>query len=218
MLCQAAGFQDLDLCENCLVELTCHTEKRCYRCANVLEADDDFYCKSCVSCPPSFDRTLAPFIHQSAVRYLVINLKFHAHQHNAKLFGTLMANFIKHQIDKNDLPECLIPIPLHPKRYRERGFNQSLEIAKTLSKQLHIPYDANSCVRFRYTQQQAKLNAHQRHDNMKNAFKIIKPLKFKHIAIIDDVMTTGLTVQELAKELKAAGAHRVQVWVCSKAR
>jgi ComF family protein len=106
---------------------------------------------------------------------------------------------------------------LHKARYRERGFNQSIEIARTVGKELHIPVDVHSCIRHRDTPHQTQLTAKQRRSNMKNAFSIIKPITARHIAIVDDVMTTGSTVHELATVLKKAGAVQVDVWVCARA-
>jgi Predicted amidophosphoribosyltransferases len=115
------------------------------------------------------------------------------------------------------LPEIIIPVPLHPQRFRERGFNQSIEIAKSLSRHLNIPIDTQSCIRKRNTLHQIDLPARQRQSNMKQAFKVKQPMKARHIAILDDVMTTGSTVNELAKVLKQSGVNRVDIWVCGRA-
>jgi len=108
-------------------------------------------------------------------------------------------------------------VPLHKARYRQRGFNQSIEIAKAAGKALQIPVDMQSCVRHRDTPHQTQLTAKQRRTNMKNAFSMVKPITAGHIAIVDDVMTTGSTVHELAISLKKAGVARVDVWVCTRA-
>jgi ComF family protein len=106
---------------------------------------------------------------------------------------------------------------LHLRHYKERGFNQSIEIARAVGKVLQIPVDVNSCIRHRDTPHQTSLTAKQRRTNIKNAFTVLKPIQGLHIAIIDDVMTTGSTVRELASSLKNAGAKRVDVWVCARA-
>ena len=110
-----------------------------------------------------------------------------------------------------------MPIPLHKTRYRQRGFNQSIEIARTVACELKLPVDLSSCQRYRNTPHQTSLPAKQRRKNLKNAFSLMKPIQVKHIAIIDDVMTTGSTVDELAALLKKAGASRVDVWACARA-
>jgi ComF family protein len=141
-------------------------------------------------------------------------LKFNAQYKNARLLGLLLAEGLR---QTPQLPDCLIPVPLHKARYRERGFNQSIEIARTAGKALQIPVDVHSCIRHRDTPHQTQLTAKQRRKNMKNAFSIRQAIPARHIAIIDDVMTTGSTVHELAAVLKKAGVARVDVWVCARA-
>ena len=163
---------------------------------------------------PDFDETQAPFIYAEHLRHLITQLKFHRHYHYARLLGSLLA---EHIASHCELPECLVPVPLHPARYRERGFNQSLEIARHLAKRLAIPLNFECCVRSRNTPHQIDLPAAQRMKNMKQAFSLIRPLPHRHIAIIDDVMTTGATASALAQALKRQGAERVDVWVCARA-
>ncbi len=148
------------------------------------------------------------------MRYLITQLKFAQQYKNARLLGTLLA---KHIANTSQRPECLLPIPLHLNRYRQRGFNQSIEIAQHLAKQLQIPLDLHSCVRIRDTTQQSNLPAKQRLKNTLHAFSIVKPLGLEHVAIIDDVLTTGATASALALALKQKGVSRVDVWVCARA-
>ncbi|MCX7099415.1 MAG: phosphoribosyltransferase family protein, partial [Methylococcales bacterium] len=101
--------------------------------------------------------------------------------------------------------------------YRERGFNQALEIAKTVAKQLQIPLVLDTCIRQRDTPHQTALTAKQRRKNMRRAFALVKPMTAQHVAILDDVMTTGSTAHELAALLKQAGVSRVDVWACARA-
>jgi ComF family protein len=161
-----------------------------------------------------FDETHAPFLHKGAIRYLIANLKFNQQYKNARLLGMLLASHIEKTAE---LPELIIPVPLHTQRYRERGFNQSVEISKTLSRLLNIPLNTKSCIRNRNTPHQIDLPAKLRHNNIKNAFRVIHPIKQQHIALVDDVMTTGSTVNEIAKVLKKSGVSRVDIWVCARA-
>jgi ComF family protein len=148
------------------------------------------------------------------MRHLITALKFGAHYKNARLLGMLLAEHLKKTVQ---IPDLILPVPLNKVRYRQRGFNQAIEIAKTVSRELHIPLDLSSCLRHRDTPHQTALTAKQRRKNMKNAFTIIKPVHAQHIAILDDVMTTGSTAHELAHLLKKAGVSRVDVWVCARA-
>ncbi|WP_428357804.1 ComF family protein [Methyloprofundus sp.] len=111
----------------------------------------------------------------------------------------------------------IIPVPLHPKRYRQRGFNQTLEIGKIISQQLFIPIDNRCCLHIKNTPHQISLSGKQRQKNIKNAFQLQSTPEAQHIAILDDVLTTGATANELAKELKITGVSRVDVWVCARA-
>lgn len=128
----------------------------------------------------------------------------------------LIQNVSEQNISKQDLPDLLIPMPLHPKRLKERGFNQSLEIAKIMSKQLDIELDYAACTRTKYTQPQASLPLKQRANNIKGAFQCARPLTGLRIALIDDVMTTGASLNALAKAVKAKGASHVECWVIAR--
>lgn len=210
ILCGERGFENRDLCHACYQELPKNTP-RCWQCARNFEGD---FCPICAKQKPAFDETFAPFLHHGAMRYLIIQLKFHAHYPSARLLGNLLADYLQKTAQ---LPDCIIPVPLHKNRYRERGFNQSIEIARVLAKRLNVPLDLKSCIRSRDTAHQVGLNALQRNKNIKNAFTVLTNFQAKHVALVDDVMTTGSTVHELAFALKMAGCERVQIWVCAKA-
>jgi len=171
-------------------------------------------CGRCLSLKPAYDETHAPFLHQDGIRHLVTSLKFAADFKNARLLGQLLAEHLRQNAQA---PELLIPVPLHPARYRQRGFNQAIEIARTVAKELGVPLDLTSCRRLRDTGQQTSLSAKQRRGNMKQAFAVVKPIAARHVAILDDVMTTGATAHELALALKKSGVDRVDVWVCARA-
>ncbi len=215
LLCGEPGSLSRDLCRNCHEALILNT-RCCYRCAGPLEIADSLprLCGSCLKQRPKFDETFAPFLYRGAIRYFIYCLKYRASIKNARLLGTLLAEFLS---QATAMPDCIIPVPLHRSRYLERGFNQSLEIARITAKQLQIPLDYSSCRRTRNTPHQTGLAAKLRRKNMRNAFSIVKPISAQHIAILDDVMTTGTTVNELAKTLKLSGISRVDVWACARA-
>jgi len=146
---------------------------------------------------------------------IIQQLKFNQKLHYARLLGSLMARDIRAR--ELDLPDVLMPVPLHSQRLKQRGFNQAVEVARTLAKSLDLPLDIHSCIRSRPTAEQSGLFAKQRKVNIKGAFQVQRAIKGKHIAILDDVMTTGSTVNELTKVLKINGAKRVDVWVCARA-
>jgi ComF family protein len=171
-------------------------------------------CGHCLKKPFFFDRTHAPFIYQGEIRFLIQTLKFNAQLKNARLLGLLLADFLR---DHAEIPDYILPVPLHKSRYRERGFNQAIEIARTVARCLSVPLDLSSCQRQRNTYRQTDLSARQRHTNLRNAFAVRGAAMGQHIAILDDVMTTGATANELAKTLIKSGVDRVDVWVCARA-
>ncbi len=215
ILCGNKGLNGSDICMHCKEGLP-RNKQCCYRCAEVLVTSSHLplLCGHCLSSPPAFDETYAPFLYQGEIRHLITSLKFGAHYKNARLLALLLAEYLK---ESAELPDLIIPVPLHNSRYRERRFNQAIEIAKTVSKELFIPLDITSCLKHIKTPHQTTLTAKQRHKNIKNSFCITKPLDINHVAILDDVMTTGSTANELAKLLKTAGVNRVDVWVCARA-
>jgi len=215
ILCGNPGTANLDLCEYCCQHLP-KNNHCCYQCAEVLpsSANTPSLCGRCLQQSPSFDETHAPFLHQGAMRHLITSLKFNSDFKNARLLGLLLAEHIQLSTER---PDCIIPMPLHKSRYQQRGFNQAIEIARTVGKQLHIPIDLYSCQRQRDTPHQTGLSAKQRRKNLKNAFSITGKIQTKHVAILDDVMTTGSSAHELASVLKKSGVLRVDVWVCARA-
>ncbi len=121
------------------------------------------------------------------------------------------------QLTTEPHPNVLIPVPLHTKRLRERGYNQSQELAKCIAKQTDIPLDYKACKRIKHTPPQITLSGQQRQTNIVGAFQIVRlPKNWQHIVLIDDVMTTGSTVKELALVFKDAGVPKVDVWCCAR--
>jgi len=213
ILCDSRGVVKKDICTHCFDNLPKNNDC-CYQCGTPLELKAQIsLCGYCQSTAPAFNTCHAPFIYQGAIRYLITRLKFNQHYKNARLLGQLFAESL---IDRK-LPQCIIPVPLHKKRYRQRGFNQSLEIAKTIGRQLQIPIEAKLCIRHRNTPHQVGLTTKDRHKNVKNAFSIIKETHYTHIAILDDVMTTGATLQEIALIFKKTGIINIELWVCARA-
>jgi ComF family protein len=126
-----------------------------------------------------------------------------------------MADYIRTQYEF--LPEVLLPVPLHRQRIRQRGFNQAGEIAKVVAKHLHIPFSQNYLLRDKRTHAQTYLKAKGRNKNVKNAFKIKKKIEFRHIALIDDVITTGATLRQVSLALKKAGVERIDICCVARA-
>jgi len=202
-------------CEKDLPENTC----RCVICSvpfSAIQADKKpLVCGKCQKNPPHYTTSFIPHIYATPLKQLITQLKFHGNLSYTPLLAQGFINAIKH---RNKMPECIIPVPLHPQRLHERGFNQALELSRLISKQLKIPLDYSLCLRNKSTPFQSGLSAKQRKQNLKNAFKVTKPNSYQHVAIFDDVVTTGTTVNELAKQLKQSGVKTIEVWAIARTR
>jgi ComF family protein len=217
ILCHGRSSQTLDLCCACQSELPILPQS-CPRCAKIFSSTT-LTCGTCLQNPPVFAATYALFSYLPPITKLLMEIKFHQLLVNARLMGELLASAIQqHWYIGQSLPDKIIPVPLHPQRLRERGFNQAVEIGRPIQKKTGIFLDINSCFRIKHTAAQATLKAEKRVDNLKNAFAINQDLTGQHIAILDDVITTGHTVTELSKTLKKAGAKRIDIWACARAQ
>ncbi|KPJ67439.1 MAG: hypothetical protein AMJ43_04045 [Coxiella sp. DG_40] len=191
----------------------------CVLC-NMLSYRDQDLCRSCEADLPWVDtlsnNIIALFYYQYPIDHLISALKFANKLIYAKVLGELMANKLVDSYRCESLPEVIIPVPLHKYRLRERGYNQALELARPIAKQLNIPIDFSSCVRVKHTEAQTLIPAKLRQKNVKNAFEVSKNFSAQHVAIIDDVITTGNTVRELSNVLLQFGVSRIDVWCCAK--
>ncbi len=215
LLCGTPGSEGLDLCPHCRTDLP-RNHNPCRRCALPLpaEAPTDSLCGECRNKTPPFDRCLAPFLYQHPIAELIGGLKFHQKLVYSRLMAELLLDHVEQEMD--EAPELLIPVPLHPSRLKERGYNQALELARPLSHRLAIPLDFTSCRRVRPTPPQSSLHKKERHKNVRGAFKVQGEISTRHVALVDDVMTTGHTVRELARLLKRQGVRRVDVWLFAR--
>lgn len=203
------------LCGGCQKELP-WVKQACRCCGQHLEAErSGLLCGRCLQAPPAYDRTIALFEHEEPIRTLMHALKFNHRLLVAQLLGNLLVERVLSLEDA--LPDLIIPVPLHYQRLKERGFNQSIEIARPIVKRLGIPMLREGVVRSKATEEQSHLGAKQRRQNVRGAFQLQSRLAEKKVVIVDDVMTTGSTVNELARVLKQAGVTEVQVWVCARA-
>jgi ComF family protein len=174
-------------------------------------------CGSCLKEPPPYHRTIALFTYQPPIDGWILALKFHHKLIYAQLLGELLIQQLIASYHEEDWPELIIPVPLHRMRLVERGYNQTVEIAKVISKRLKIPLNRLDCQRVKATAPQLSLPAQQRQRNVKNAFILKRPLCMQHVAIVDDVVTTGSTAKELTRLLLNNGVQRVDVWCTARA-
>ncbi|WP_026623831.1 ComF family protein [Ectothiorhodospira haloalkaliphila] len=212
LLCGAAGDDGLDLCRPCAAELP-RPGHVCPRCGLSLGSDSAHPCGHCLTHPPDFDHAWAALSYLWPVDDLVGRFKFHGRLNHGRLLGKLMARELAPRVTR---PDCVIPVPLHPHRIRERGFNQAVELARPLCRALDCPLEAFAVHRVRATPPQQTLSAKHRQRNLRGAFHVAEGFAPAHVALVDDVMTTGSTLDELAGLLKTRGVQRVDVWVLAR--
>ena len=199
------------LCAGCEVDLPHHSTACCPQCA--LPSPNGEICGACLKQPPAFDRTLAAFAYAFPLDALVQQCKYSHATHLTALFAVHMAHKATTEAARIDL---LLPMPLHPARLAMRGFNQAAEIARRLSPQVGIPWRADACRRLRNTPSQAGLDLKARLRNLRGAFACDIELSGKRVALIDDVMTSGSSLNELARAVRKAGAAEIQAWVLAR--
>ena len=206
LLCgEESGFELL--CAACAAELPALAE-HCPQCA--LPSPAGAVCGSCLDRPPHYDRTLALWRYEFPCDRLVQALKYRAR--------LALAGFFARSLASRPLPEVdlIVPMPLHPKRLAERGFNQALEIARGLARHLGRPIEPRGVLRVKDTPPQTRLPYEERAKNVRGAFLCKLDLSGTSVAVVDDVMTTGATLNELARALKRAGAARVENFVIAR--
>ncbi len=214
ILCGDHGDDGLDLGPPCRAELP-YNHTACPRCGLPLPDDlPALLCGHCLRHPPRYARTLTLCRYANPADHLIKQLKFQGKLAHARLLGELLAAQLATRIET--LPQRIIPVPLHRTRLRERGFNQSVELARPIAARFGIPIDVSSCTRVRATPAQSTLPAAQRKANVRDAFKIRRRIPVRHVAILDDVITTGHTVNELAQALRRAGVPVVEVWAVAR--
>ena len=215
ILCGAPGEKDRDLCRGCHQDLP-HNHHPCRHCALPLPdaAPPGSVCGECQKRPPLFDRCHAALAYEYPADHLISGLKFHGRLSYGRLMADLLGRHL--QQGNSGLPGLIIPVPLHPSRLRERGFNQALELARPLSRLFEIPIDSTSCIRSRATEPQSGLDKKARRRNIRGAFEVRENLETRHVALVDDVVTTGSTVNELARLLRRHGVEQITVWAVAR--
>lgn len=189
------------LCADCNRDLPRLPAAHCDTCAVPVTAGTR--CGACLSHPPAYDHVCAPFSYAFPVDALVQGLKYRGMLAIAPLFGGAVAASL------DDRPDVIVPMPLADERLRERGFNQGQEIARHVARLSGIALQPQACRRVRNTVPQATLPWKERAKNIRRAFVCDTDFTGRHVAIVDDVMTTGATLNELASNIKKAGATRV---------
>jgi ComF family protein len=209
LLCAAASDNRI-LCGTCEMDLPRLQKTHCPRCA--LPTPIGEICGRCLTKPPHYDAALAAYSYDFPLDKLVQSFKYGHRLALGAYFGRQLA-----VLAKNVAADLVIPLPLHPLRLRERGFNQALELARPVARALNLPIDSASCSRTRNTPAQANLAWRERSKNIRGAFHCATDFTGKRVILVDDVMTTGASLDECARTLKLHGAVEVTVLVVARA-
>jgi len=217
LLCDEPAEAEMPICVACETDLPWLGD-HCITCALPL-ATADMTCGECLLEPPAFEQVVVPWLYGFPVDSLITRFK-----HNAKWpFGHLLADvlgqYLQHRFDEGlPKPDALLPVPLARTRLRQRGFNQAAMLAQWLNRSLDLPIEETVLRRIKDTDAQQDLDAKSRKRNLHKAFDLMPDaqVKGRHLALVDDVLTTGATAQALARLLMDAGAARVDVYCLAR--
>lgn len=195
------------ICTSCRGKLKPITGPRCFRCSKPLGNSEQEYCRDCERVR-YFDQGMGIFPYSSVLQASLYWLKYGKRQEYGVFYGQVAAAYTNERIKEWGV-EVIIPIPLHRKRMEKRGYNQAEIIAQAAGKRLGVPMDTRILKRAVNTKPQKELDAKQRKENLKNAFQVKKKFCEQRILLVDDIYTTGATIDAAAKVLKRAGAQKV---------
>jgi ComF family protein len=208
LLCGAFNHQ---ICPGCLADLPLQGNA-CRRCAHFLPTGMDL-CGTCLHSPPFFQSAQAVFSYNYPLDKLILAGKFHQNIIALNLLGRLMGDYLS-----PTKADALIPVPLHPYTLEERGYNQATLLARPLAQRFKIPLHLEACACVKYKRQQSQLRSAERFHNVRGAFQVLYVDRaWQRIILLDDVMTTGATLNELSKQFIRAGVPEVEVWCCARA-
>ena len=214
LLCRIATGK-YDICPDCDADLP-RIPHGCHRCGLGLVRPSDRLCGACLRQPPHFDSTIAALAYQFPVSGLIQQFKFGRQLATGRLLAQLLADTVANCPEP--LPDMLYPVPMHRWRRASRGFNQAMEIGRDLAHRFGLGLDQSALVKTCNTAPQAELSRRQRQGNLRGVFEFRRTSSVPATAaLIDDVMTTGSTVNECARTLKRAGVEKVSVWVVARA-
>ncbi len=213
LICGQPGENDLDICGHCRTDLP-RNHSSCHCCALPLPPGmaTKTLCGSCARKPPPFSRIISPWLYASPIDDMIQQLKFQ----QKFPAGRLLAQLLAQAIPPLDRPDLLIPVPLHNRQLGKRGFNHASELARVLSAELKIPWSPWLLRKVRETRPQHNLGRRQRKSNLRRSFHFNNRGHCRHIAIIDDVVTTATTATEAAKTLCKAGVEKVEIWALAR--
>lgn len=225
VICARPGRNSLDLCADCesLLQQCLHTDasgyvsRLCLSCGEELEGSDNPCCVGCNRCSSPFTRIVAPYRYEFPLDRLLHAQKYRNQRVLGRIFGVLLAASVRAATPAGmALPSRLIPVPLHADRRQTRGYNQSADIARWCARELGLRSCSQAVKRVFDTTSLAGLSRAERQYCILGAFRADHSVADQHLAIVDDVLTTGSTARELARELYDTGAATVELWVLAR--
>ncbi|RDU22073.1 ComF family protein [Anaerosacchariphilus polymeriproducens] len=197
------------MCKECEKKLEYIKEPRCKKCGKAIDNDIKEYCFECEMKEHDFTQGRGVFVYQEEMKQSIYRFKYRNKREYADFYVEKIAEEYREWIF-SCRPQVLIPVPLYKFKKRQRGFNQAEILADKLGKVLNIPVESNLVIRCKKTIPQKELSEKERKNNMKNAFKITQSaVKLKRVMLVDDIYTTGSTIDEVAKILKKSGVDEV---------
>lgn len=214
-LCRAPSLRALDLCRSCEADLP-WIATGCVTCALPLEHAS--LCGTCLTAPPVFDSCRSAFAYQEPVASMIRRFKHHHSFRDGWLLGELFSRYLQQHLSDGNRPDIIVPVPSHWRRRWQRGYNQTELLARHLSQRLAIPLRHRLLRVNRHHPSQQGLGRADRRANLHGSFTVTadRAIDGLHIALLDDVMTTGATADELAQLLKHRGAMEVEVWCLAR--
>lgn len=169
-------------------------------------------CGACIKKKPQFNRVFTAYRYEEPLRGLIHEFKYREGLYLLPVLLKLLLDALPLSLEK---PDCILPVPLYLKKLRQRGFNQAALLARGVARHLEVPYDFVSCQKIKNTSPQAQLNRKQRRSNLFNSFSV-REMPYSHILLVDDLLTTGSTVNELSTLLKRQGVKKIDVLCCAR--
>lgn len=203
------GYKKEKVCESCKKSLPYIKEPKCKKCGKSIDIEEVEYCYDCTRNPHQYEQGVAVWEYNEQLKSSIYRFKYQNKREYADFYVEEIVRIYKDKI-KEWKPDLLIPIPLHKTKERQRGFNQTEVIAKKIGEKLEIPISSKVLVRQKNTLPQKELTSKERQNNVKRAFKIIdNKVKLQVVMLIDDIYTTGSTIDAVSKVLLEAGAIKV---------
>ena len=207
-------FRSILLCEECQEKIRYVSEPKCRICSRPIEEGEGFLCDQCIKKEHAFSRGSALLVHDDVAKKILYDLKFRNMRDNADWIGFEMAFHMAEQLCLWQ-PQVLLPVPLHKKRKRERGFNQAALIADHCSFwleklfDLHLPVDEDYLQRILHTRPQRTLQSAQRSENVRSAFSVSGRTPYRSVVLVDDIFTSGSTLDACSQTLRTAGTQQI---------